>query len=100
MKFYEKFLYLRMCYNQCWNYVQIPIDLFQKFLLVSVFLKVKGMENTVLVIVGFAILLAGNLLLGHLAIKNSLPNRDLSFNNQFNNELMEIHEKTVKGVKR
>jgi len=98
-KILDGYFYVKLCFNQSLSYVGIPSDLMQKFLLISVFLKVYGFNNNLVVIPIFIIIIILITFLGHIAIKFKLNRLETSFYNQYNPELIKILEHT-KRIKR
>lgn len=99
-KILNGYFYVKLCFNQSLSYIGIPSDLIQRFLLISVFLKVYGFDNNLVVIPIFIAVIIFITFLGHIAIKFNLNRLETSFHNQYNPELVKILEHTKPKRKR
>lgn len=90
------FYYLKMCYNRATSYTGIPMDLLQKYLLVSVWLKVYNFSNNFIIAMLFLGLIITYITIGYLDIKYKFAHLEVSINNKLNKDLQYIKQNVNK----
>jgi len=91
---FEKFYYLKLCYNRSYAYLGIPVQLIGNFFIVSLWFQSQGIKNTWMLVSLFGILLVLAIVLGNIDIKTGCAHIETSVNNSINPELMNIYKKT------
>ena len=90
----ESYWYLELCWGQAHAFINEPKQLFMDFLVVSIFLTSRGIDNNLLVILVFIVLGVAALTFGRYTVKRRWVDWHLSFYNKFDPEKMKILENT------
>lgn len=86
----EKFFYLKLCYSRTQSYIGIPLELVQKFFIISLWLKTFMSINLPFIIGLFVLLVSISVIIGHIDIKTGLAHEETRINNLINPDLQEI----------
>ena len=95
----NKYFYVEKCWEQAWSYFAEPKQLVTDFMILSIFLSQKGINDTFKVVVIFLIGIFVMLSFGHFTLKRRWMHWKKSFDNFFNPEITAIH-KATKVLKR
>lgn len=87
---------LKMYWNRANSHLAIPMALFEKIALLTILLKLFGLDNWLYIAAALTILVFGFILLGWLDIKYKIYEMEMSVNNKHNPELMRIHRRVKK----
>lgn len=89
----ERILYVKLCYDRAYDHINIPISIFDKLIMLSIFLKVFEIENYwVLALVGL-VGIASMILLGHIDLKLGILSKETSIRNRYNPEIQRLLKK-------
>ena len=94
-KIFDAYVYLRMCWADAVGHLSIPMQIFDKVVLLSIFLKVFSVDQYWLMglILGTAIIIM--FLIGHFSLKLGLASKLISKTNKYNPEIQRILNATT-----
>lgn len=98
-KILKRYYLLKLYYSRTSSYTGIPLDLLEKFTLVTLLLSDWGIKNTAVVIGAMAFFVVVITVLGYIDIQMKNPHLENGINNMLNQELMDIHAATTKRGK-
>lgn len=89
----DTYIYLKLCWSEAMGHLSIPITIFDKAIIISLFLKIFGINNYWVVGLCGVAVLGFMLFLGHLAVKMGLTAKQMSLANKYNPEIQRILNK-------
>ena len=95
-KLMDKYIYLKLCFERASTHVKIPTTIVSNLLILSVWLKLYGLDNPVALVVFGIIASIIIIVMGHVDIKKNIMKREMSLKNKHNPEIQML---LLKGEK-
>jgi hypothetical protein len=89
-KLLDKYIYLKLCWSQAMNHLSIPSQIFDKAVLVAVFLKAFNITEYALVYIIGGLGVIGAFFFGHMILTINIMKREVSLANKHNPEMQEL----------
>lgn len=89
----HKYLYVKLCWNRSMSHINIPLSVFEKVMLVLIYLKLSNIGNLLITGIIISVLVLTIFVVGHLDIRHGLAEKEQSLSNKYNPELQELLKK-------
>lgn len=87
---FQPFIYLKLCFSRTQSHLGFAFNLFDKFMLIIIWLELRGTISMPWMIILFVFITASFMIIGHFDLKLGLAGREKSLTNRYNPEIQEI----------